>query len=122
MPKKVQKETLNGKRLNELKEMLLNEKALVLKHSARELGCEGGVAHGDMADLTTEIAEREQLLRLAEHDRERLRLIDEALEMVDNGQYGTCNECGVAIPEPRLKALPTASLCVTCQATVERRG
>lgn len=122
MPKKAQKEALNGKRLNELKEMLLTERSLVLKHSTRDLSGEGGLAHGDMADLTTEISEREQMLRLAEHDRERLRLVDEALEMVANGKYGICNECGGQIPEARLKAVPTASLCVSCKTTEERQG
>lgn len=110
------------KRLEELKNMLLQEKANILRHSNRELNAEGGMGHGDMADVTTAISEREHMLRLAEHEMERLRQIEEALEMADSGQYGLCSECGEHIPDLRLKALPTAHLCLACQSLVERRG
>jgi len=42
----------------------------------------------------------------------------EARERIRGGCYGICAECGARIPPRRLKALPTATLCVACQ---ERR-
>jgi DnaK suppressor protein len=42
--------------------------------------------------------------------------IDQALERLDAGTYGTCVLCGIAIPEARLNAVPWAALCVPCSA------
>ena len=45
--------------------------------------------------------------------------IDEALLRVDQGTYGTCDECGTDIAEARLKAVPFALLCRDCQEREE---
>jgi RNA polymerase-binding transcription factor DksA len=54
------------------------------------------------------------------HNRlaDRSRALAEALAGVRDGTYGICRACGDRIPRRRLEALPTATLCVTCQ---ERR-
>ncbi len=49
---------------------------------------------------------------------ETLTRIDEALERIDGGQYGSCWECGRGISERRLRALPFAVRCQVCE---ERR-
>jgi len=49
------------------------------------------------------------------------RMIEESLRRVDNGSYGECLDCGIDIPEERLKARPTADTCVTCQEDKERQ-
>jgi DnaK suppressor protein len=60
------------------------------------------------------------LLGLSERERGMLREIDEALDRIDEGTYGICEECGEPIAETRLKALPYATLCVDCKADRER--
>lgn len=42
--------------------------------------------------------------------------IDVALERLDNGTYGDCEDCGEAIPIERLRALPHTTRCVSCAA------
>lgn len=42
--------------------------------------------------------------------------IDAALRRVADGTYGICERCGRAIPIERLRARPTATMCVTCAA------
>jgi DnaK suppressor protein len=42
--------------------------------------------------------------------------IDLALAKINSGTYGICELCGKEIPEPRLEALPHASLCVSCKS------
>jgi DnaK suppressor protein len=42
--------------------------------------------------------------------------IDQALERLDAGTYGSCVLCGNAIPDERLRAVPWAALCVPCSA------
>lgn len=121
MPQKGRKRK-KVKRLGDLQEMLLAERTKLLRQNSHPLLSEGNTAHGDMADMTTEIAEREQKLRLAEHERERLQQLEEALAMVAEGKYGICSTCGEPIPDLRLKAVPTASHCINCQSQLERRG
>jgi DnaK suppressor protein len=57
---------------------------------------------------------------------ERLTLaaqrITETLQRIADGTYGRCQECDEPIPPARLKAIPTATLCVLCQGAVERRA
>jgi len=45
--------------------------------------------------------------------------IDEAIQRLEKGTYGTCAECQGEIAEARLKALPFATLCRDCQETAE---
>lgn len=77
-------------------------------------------SHGrDQADLATIAELREAMLALSKAEREQIREIDEAIARIEDGTYGTCNECGNAIPEKRLKALPHATLCVECKSKME---
>ena len=46
---------------------------------------------------------------------DKLRLVREALERVDEGTYGQCVACGRDVPEPRLKAVPWTPYCVEDQ-------
>ncbi len=50
---------------------------------------------------------------------ESLGKIDEAIRRLEAGVYGVCAECGTEIAEARLKALPFATLCVSCQEREE---
>ncbi len=76
---------------------------------------------GDEADITTQ-----QLLRLSEErrrsrDRKLLRKIEKALQRMEDGTYGYCDECGDEIGFRRLKARPVAELCIDCKQEQERR-
>ena len=50
---------------------------------------------------------------------ESLGKIDEAIRRLEAGVYGECAECGTEIAAARLKALPFATLCVSCQEREE---
>lgn len=72
------------------------------------------------AELGTETFERERdmtALRIVESELED---IDEALRQIDQGKYGTCDECGKPIGDERLEAKPWARLCIVHQAQMER--
>jgi DnaK suppressor protein len=57
-------------------------------------------------------------LRLNSLDYGQLRLVEEALDRVQSGDYGVCLACDQPIPPKRLQALPWARYCVPCQETV----
>jgi DnaK suppressor protein len=57
-------------------------------------------------------------LHLNSLDYVQLRLIEEALDRINSGDYGVCLSCEEEIPEKRLRALPWARYCVTCQEEI----
>jgi DnaK suppressor protein len=67
--------------------------------------------------------ETDMSLELRSRDRERklIKKIDEAIERIDNGDYGYCDNCGVEIGLERLEARPTAELCIDCKTLDEIR-
>lgn len=65
--------------------------------------------------------ERERALSLSENARELMNQIDRALVKIEEGTYGQCATCGKNIEAARLKALPHASLCISCKRAEERR-
>ena len=53
---------------------------------------------------------------------DRVNRLSSALDRLDNGEYGTCVECGEAIVPARLRVMPEVETCVRCQANLERHG
>lgn len=74
-----------------------------------------------MADMATDLYEREFSLQIAENERERLYSLDEAIKRVDLETYGMCSECDVPITKQRLKVIPEAELCIKCQEKSEKK-
>jgi len=78
----------------------------------------GGV--GDAADESVVRMVTDLHLQEAGRDLEELRDIDMALQRIESGDYGTCEQCGNDIGYPRLEVQPTASRCIACQAQYEK--
>ncbi len=77
-------------------------------------------AGDDVADAGSKTFEREQEMTLAENARELLLQTEHALERLDSGDYGKCENCGEPIGKARLQAFPRATLCLTCKQAEER--
>lgn len=60
-------------------------------------------------------------LRARDRERKLIKKIDEALQRLDNHEYGDCESCGVEIGIRRLEARPTATLCIDCKTLDEIR-
>lgn len=58
-------------------------------------------------------------LRLKERESKLMRKIRRALERLDEGNFGICEQCGREISEGRLKARPMAALCIKCKKRQE---
>ncbi|WP_058301808.1 TraR/DksA C4-type zinc finger protein [Gorillibacterium timonense] len=63
------------------------------------------------ADVGTEMFERGKDLALNEEAEKEYRRVNDALERMEQGTYGTCVRCGQPIPYDRLEALPATSFC-----------
>ena len=75
---------------------------------------------GDLVDQAGDERDREMALLLTGRDKEKLQAINEALEKIREGSYGVCEECGDKIGPGRLKVMPLAKYCVTCQSRQEK--
>jgi DnaK suppressor protein len=74
----------------------------------------GRVAEEDQAQITHD---EFVSLHLNSIDYVQLRLVDEALDRINSGDYGICQSCEEPIAAKRLHALPWARYCITCQET-----
>ena len=72
-----------------------------------------------MADLGTDMQEREKAYYLASHQGRFLYHIDEALRRIRTGNYGACHSCGKNIGFERLIAVPHARYCIDCKSAEE---
>ncbi len=74
-----------------------------------------------MADIGSDNFEQEFTLSLMENDEGTLELIEDALERIESGTYGSCTECGARIPKTRLNAIPYTPHCIKCASEIQRR-
>ena len=81
----------------------------------------GDGAGDDQADTGTKNITRESEMALAANAREMLEQTERALERLDAGTYGLCENCGNPIGKARMQAFPRATLCVECKQKQERR-
>ena len=58
-------------------------------------------------------------LTFRERDMQIVAEIDEALDRIENGVFGICEECEEEISEGRLKAAPETTLCIDCKKELE---
>jgi len=77
---------------------------------------------GDVIDAAYDSAQDEISSQLAEVESRELANIENALERMRAGKYGSCEVCNGKIPMARLHALPYATMCIECQRELERSG
>lgn len=83
-------------------------------------------ALGDTSQLADEVdviqinEDREMTFATRSLLVERANRLAEALERLQDGEYGVCQECDEAIAPARLKAMPEVKTCVRCQDRLER--
>lgn len=75
----------------------------------------------DSVEPETATYERERDFTLLENLRDMLDKVDHALEKITDETFGMCEACGKTIEAARIKVLPSARLCITCQREEERR-
>jgi len=60
-------------------------------------------------------------LRTRDRERKLIKKIDESIDLLDSGEYGYCDDCGIEIGIRRLEARPTANQCIDCKSLSEIR-
>jgi DnaK suppressor protein len=100
----------------------------LLNQRMQELRSEAGKTVEDMdedenfpdpTDRASMESNRNSVLRIRDRERKLIFKIQEALQRLEDGQYGICEECGEAIAIERLKARPVTTLCIDCKSSQE---
>jgi DnaK suppressor protein len=73
----------------------------------------------DFVDLATVESDRDLNYRMRERDSRLVVKIQDALDRLESGDFGICEECEEEISEKRLKARPVTTLCITCKKEQE---
>lgn len=73
----------------------------------------------DPADRATVESDRAFTLRIRDRERKLIKKIHGALQRMENGTFGVCEECGDEISVARLKARPVTRLCINCKSKQE---
>lgn len=108
--------------LEEFRQLLLEKKARILREiqEQREETSHTPEDTGDLADLATDLLEKELNLSLTETERQILQDIDEALERIANKTYGICVDTGEIISKARLRAIPEAKRTLQAQEKYDK--
>ena len=115
-------EFMNPMMLEYFRQKLLDWKAELLKESSETLEHlqEGGIMEPDIADRASIETDRALELRTRDRARKLIAKIDEALERIEDGSYGYCEETHEPITIRRLEARPIATLSIDAQERHER--
>ncbi len=85
----------------------------------KDSACERAGMATHMADLGSDNQRHDLELGLMTSEVDVLEMIDEALQRLENDEYGVCLDCGGLIPEARLAAKPYARFCTNCKSKRE---
>jgi len=124
--------SLSKEQMKQFRQLLITERAKLageIKAIAHEASKSPREASGDlsaytvhMADMAADTYERELSMNIVSSEQELLYQIDDALKRLDDGSYGICQQCNEPIAMSRLKAVPSASMCIRCQRAKEQKN
>jgi DnaK suppressor protein len=115
-------EFMNSLQLEYFRQKLLRWRQDLLREAGETLHSlgEGGIAEADLTDRASVETDRALELRTRDRARKLISKIDQALERIENGTYGYCEETGEPIGLRRLEARPIATLSIEAQERHER--
>jgi DnaK suppressor protein len=112
-----QRDLLENERKRLIDEMSQSQNNMSTQEERRE-----GSPFGKREEEATETLELEKRLALENRIRQELVRVEYALEKIEKGTYGACDNCGKPIPPERLEALPQAILCMNCKELQAKNG
>jgi DnaK suppressor protein len=113
---------LSPTRIERLRGLLLDEQQKLLREIANSTATSDEVNVGlgnHMAEEATAAFAQTAAVSLQLGKKRTLQQVDKALERMSAGTYGVCERCGEEIDFARLKAIPQATLCMSCQKIAE---
>ncbi|MGH9341711.1 MAG: TraR/DksA family transcriptional regulator [Acidobacteriota bacterium] len=115
---------MQAKELKQFKAKLLQTKVelIELVHKTEDYGREadGDGEAMDIADKALSSYTKELMFSKSNSDRQQLQIVTEALDRIEEGGFGECQNCGNQVEKKRLEAVPWARLCLKCQELAEQ--
>jgi len=113
-------------RLVAMGQRLKSDESGVMGEALRQAGgdASGNLSNVPMhlADIGTEAFEQEMSTSLLTNGRQLQIEVADALDRVENGTFGKCQQCGQNIAQGRLQAIPYTRYCVECAQDAEEDG
>jgi DnaK suppressor protein len=107
-------------KIQQIKMKLLHQKEMLLNEAEEALNeLPGQTIFPDLGDQASAETDRNFMLRLRGREQRLLKKIDQALERVETGIFGICEDCGNEINIQRLEARPVTTMCIDCKTLQE---
>jgi DnaK suppressor protein len=114
---------VNKATLKKFKTLLTDKRDEILRKAKQTLEQDMALDTDDLPD-EMDLASSEYLqsftFRLRGREKSFLDKIEKAIKKIDDGSFGTCEECGEEISVKRLEARPETTLCIRCKEDQER--
>lgn len=121
--------SLSAAKLKHFEELIkkeLNESRIYIENANKDQSIGARESSGDLSSYAFHQADQgsdtnlmEQTVMLMEQEREKLRLLNDALRRISDGVFGVCEICGDQIPDTRLEIIPYARYCMDCKSKEE---
>ncbi len=113
---------LSEEKKEKFRKILLERLNTLLKEANKTMSEMAGDVENypDPTDRAVLESDRNFELRIRDRERKLIKKIKEALERLENGTFGICEECGEEISEERLMARPVTTLCIKCKERQEK--
>lgn len=114
---------MEQKVLDSFREQLAEKREDILKEAERtlsELTDQSGNIP-DPNDRASAESGRNFELRIRQREQKLLSKIEDALQRIEDGDFGECDSCGCAIGIKRLEARPVTSQCIECKTAQESK-
>src|SRR3989337_3165020 len=111
------------KELKQMESLLLVKKNILLREveeRVKKYRDANSEKMTDIAEIASSASDGDVERIIAEEDARELKQIEDALARIKAGHYGICEQCGRSIKKARLKAIPFATLCVSCKEEEEK--
>jgi DnaK suppressor protein len=106
--------------IENIKQNLITERdGLFAKLNGNDLSVDNAETP-DPVDLAVQNYSKNVMLAVSENESRQLQMVDEALQRIEDDEYGMCQNCGNQIPPKRLQAIPWARFCLNCQELLEK--
>lgn len=112
---------MEEKDIKRFKEILNRQLSELLGHGQETVAemIDEKALFADPTDRAMFESSRNFTLRIRDRERKLITKIKEALERIEEGTFGICEECGEDIPLKRMEARPVTTLCVPCKSKAE---
>lgn len=122
---------LTPDRLKYFEELIRNElmeSMAYIENVTKEQSVGARESSGDLSSYAYHQADQGSDTNLMEHtammlesEREKIRLLNDAMRRIQDGTFGICEMCGELISDQRLEILPYATLCINCKEKMEEK-